>query len=450
MKKVIYLAVILTIPSLVELECALWAQAPRPLGEEFQVNTYTPDAQRRASVAVKEEGDFVVVWHSLGSAETDNSGYSIQGQHFNSSGGALGSEFQVNEYTTSQQRWPSVGVDADGDFVVVWWSNGSVGNDNSDYSIQARRYNSSGGAQGSEFQVNQYTTSYQYLPALAVAAAGNFVVAWASNGSTGDDSSDYSIQARRYDSSGDPLADEFQVNGYTLGRQAWPSVAVDADGNCIIAWESDGSAATDNSDWSVQGQRYDSAGGPLGGEFQLNSYTTSIQRRPSVAIAANRDFVVSWESDGSTGDDNSGRSIQAQRYDSAGSVLGAELQVNTNTTIEQRWSSVTIDSTGNFVVVWHSGGGPASINYNIQGQRHDSSGNRLGNEFQVSTYTTSSQNRPLVAGTADGDFVVAWQSLASSGDDSSSWSIQARRYDTPLFVDGFESGNLSAWTLSVP
>jgi len=43
----------------------------------------------------------------------------------------LGSEFQVNSYTTGGQRLPSVASDAAGHFVVVWQSNGSSGSDSS-------------------------------------------------------------------------------------------------------------------------------------------------------------------------------------------------------------------------------------------------------------------------------------------------------------------------------
>ncbi len=48
----------------------------------------------------------------------------------------MGGELQVNSYTTSSQRLASVGLDADGDFVVVWQSSGSGGTDSSGYSIQ--------------------------------------------------------------------------------------------------------------------------------------------------------------------------------------------------------------------------------------------------------------------------------------------------------------------------
>ena len=74
-------------------------------------------------------------------------------------------------------------------------------------------------AQGGEFQVNSYTTSYQCDPAVAADAAGNFVVVWQSYGSAGTDTSERSIQAQRYDGAGRPQGGQFQVNSYTTGYQ---------------------------------------------------------------------------------------------------------------------------------------------------------------------------------------------------------------------------------------
>ncbi len=51
---------------------------------------------------------------------------------------------------------------------------------------------------------------------------------------------------------------------------------------------------------------------------------------------------------------------------------------------------------------------------------------------------------------ADGDFVVVWESDGSDGTDTDSQSIQMRtRAFAFIFEDGFESGDLSAWSLVV-
>ncbi len=52
----------------------------------------------------------------------------------------MGTQLRVNTVTTEDQLNPSVAVDADGDFVVVWESNGSSGSDTDSTSIQGQRY----------------------------------------------------------------------------------------------------------------------------------------------------------------------------------------------------------------------------------------------------------------------------------------------------------------------
>jgi hypothetical protein len=72
-----------------------------------------------------------------------------------------------------------------------------------------------------------------------------------------------------------------------------------------------------------------------------------------------------------------------------------------------------------------------------------------GPEFQVNTYTTSVQRFPSVAAHADGDVVVVWDSLGSSGDDTSSYSIQAQRYTTAAAVPSLSPAALVAAALLV-
>ena len=53
----------------------------------------------------------MVVWHSVGSAGSDTDSYSIQGQRYDANGSAVGGQFQVNTYTTSFQFFPAAAVD---------------------------------------------------------------------------------------------------------------------------------------------------------------------------------------------------------------------------------------------------------------------------------------------------------------------------------------------------
>src|SRR5688500_7530136 len=90
-----------------------------------------------------------------------------------------------------------------------------------------------------------------------------------------------------------PVGAEFKANVYTAGDQSSGDVATDANGNSVVVWHS---ALQDGSGTGVYAQRFDSEGTPLGGEFMVNSHTAGSQWFPTVAMGAGGDFVVAWES----------------------------------------------------------------------------------------------------------------------------------------------------------
>jgi hypothetical protein len=65
------------------------------------------------------DGDFVVTWYSY---DQDGSSGGIFGQEYQADGTPRGEEFQVNTYTFIHQLTPAVAVDADGDSIIVWQS----------------------------------------------------------------------------------------------------------------------------------------------------------------------------------------------------------------------------------------------------------------------------------------------------------------------------------------
>ena len=136
-----------------------------------------------------------------------------------------GPDFQVNSYITGDQEYSAIAADANGDFVVVWASAGSSGTDTSGRSIQGQRYAADGSTISAEFQVNSHTTSTQNHPAMAMQPDGQFVVAWSSRAASGTDTQNFSVQAQRYATNGSALGSEFQVNTFTAGYQYRPAVA---------------------------------------------------------------------------------------------------------------------------------------------------------------------------------------------------------------------------------
>ena len=395
-------------------------------GAEFQVNSYTFNAQFGPAVAADANGNFVVVWTSVGQ---DGSINGLVGRRFDAAGTPRGSEFQVNTYTTGYQFQAAVASDADGNFVVVWVS---TGQDGSADGVFGQRFDANGVRQGGEFLVNSYTTGDQHSAGVAAGANGDFVVVWSS-----DDGSLEGIFAQRFNASGTPQGAEFPVNTFTPSRQFMPAVAADTSGNFVVVWQS---YANDGSQYGIFGQRFDAAGTPQGSEFRANSYTTGAQLLPHVAADASGAFVVAWES---FAQDGSSTGLFGQRFDATGIPRGGEFQINSYTTSYQVNPVVASDAHGDFVVVWTSYSGQDGNATGVFGRHFDASGAPFGADFQVNSYTTGYQTRAVVASSAHGDFVVAWDSDPQEG---SSLGVFGQRYSDLIFKDGFETGDLSRWS----
>ena len=379
------------------------------VGNEFQVNTYTTDDQRDAMVAMDATGDYVVTWDSYGE---DGSFQGIYAQRYHADGTTADNEFQVNTYTTSDQRNVRVAMDATGDFVIVWQSSGQDGDGGG---IYAQRYYSDGTTAGGEFQVNTYTTSEQQHPSVAMDSTGGFVVAWDGRGQAGDPDGVY---ARRYNANGTAASNEFLVNTWTTNAQKAPDIAMDATGDFVVVWDSYGQ---DGDMDGIYAQRYNADGTTAGNEFQVNTYTTSYQALPSVAMDSTGNFVITWTSIYQTGDDSYG--VYAQRYSANGNPAGSEFHVNTYTTSTQGLSRVAMDKVGDFVITWLSNqDGDGS---GIYAQRYNADGTSANSEFQVNTYTSFDQREPAIAMDDAGDFVIAWQ---SDNQDGSNTGVYAQDY----------------------
>ena len=207
-----------------------------PVGAAFRVNdaTTTIDRARRPTVDVDGSGNFVVVW------DADLFPRRVLGRRFSSGGTPLGAEFQVNANSAGDPAWAAVASGRDGSFVVAWeLAQTPAGG------IVARRFDASGMPVGGDLTVGS-----GQRPAIDVDADGDFAVAW-----SGPNGSDADVFAARFPSSGGPAGPTFRVNTYTTGAQAFPRIASDPAGNFVVAWLSDGQHGVDG----VFAQRY--AGG---------------------------------------------------------------------------------------------------------------------------------------------------------------------------------------------
>ena len=384
---------------------------------ELNVSAYTAGHQDRSSITALSDGGFVVTWTNIG---VSNISYDVYGQRYDTNGMTMGGEFRINTITTDKQENSLIAGLVDGGFVVTWQSYGQDGNVEG---IYGQRYDADGIKQGSEFQINTYSTNSQINPSITSLINGDFVVTWESRGQDGSGSG---IFARRYDANGMAQGSEFRVNTYTTSDQSEPSITALSNGGFVVSWQSLGQA--EKFKQSIYGQSFDANAIAQGSEFRVNTYITGIQAQPSITALANGGFVVIWQSDGQ---DGSGNGIYGQRFDANGKALGSEFQVNTYTFNRQSSPSIAELSDGGFVVAWESLGQNGN-GYDIFAQRYDATGVTQGHEFQVNTYTDNGRF-PSITTLMDGGFVVAWDFHNENG---SGGGINAQRYDAKGRVVG--------------
>ncbi len=415
--------------------------APPALAPEAQVNSVTSGAQTAPDVAARADGSFVVVWESDASLGDDSDDRSVQFRRYAPDGTALDPfEAQVNTLTIGFQGEAAVASRPDGSFVVAWTSGPVDGED-----VRVRRFASDGTPlDAGDFIANTLVPGSQARPEIGVGAGGDFAVVWFSEGSLGNDTDGASVQARRFAADGMPLdATEFQVNTSTASNQFDPDIAVTPGGDFVIVW---------SSDTGVRGRRFDAAGSPLDAiDFAVSS-SSVFTFSSKVDVTADDGFVVAWASfDGGPEDPE----IQARRFAADATPLDpAEFQVNALSTGGQLAGNVVTAPDGSFVVSFTSDGsfGDDSSADSAQARRYRPDGSPIdATEFQLNSFTPGAQNVPRIDLLESGELVAVWPSQGSLDDDDDDWSVQERRFRVrQIFGDGFESGDTSAWSTSVP
>nr|NGX29082.1 hypothetical protein [Candidatus Anoxychlamydiales bacterium] len=241
------------------------------IGTEFQVNSYTASDQKNAAIAASNDNS-VLSWES----PQDGSGIGIRGQLFYPNKTKIGGEFAVNTYTPGYQQNSAIASSkTSGDFLIVWESASQT-------KIRGQVYNPDKSRVGSE--INMGTISYsEFFPATAGLDNGKYAVVWHSEDRDGDG---YGIFGQIINANGSKSGGDFQINTNIVGHQMYPSSAGLRNGKFVVVWQSAGDIIV---------QILNPNGSKNGSEFIANSSPTGSQYDPSVADLGNDRFVVVWE-----------------------------------------------------------------------------------------------------------------------------------------------------------
>lgn len=310
---------------------------------EVLINSYLNNDQRDPKIVTDNNGNILVVWTSYNQI-SDSSKEEIFFQFLDTDLNKIGNETLVNEVINGDQIRPCVAMNTQGNFVIAWTS---YTNFNSNYDIKAKLYKN-GSAVTNEFYVNIDIDHTQTKPSVDINTDGSFVIVWES---WFEDGSDRGIFGQRFFPDGNKNGNQFQINVTTQFSQTKPVVKYFPDGKFIVIWESWKQEIPTDLSYGVFGRLFDSSGKPIGNEVQINDYTLDYQWYADVITLDSENFVVawcSWEQDGSDG------GIYIKRLNTLWESYSTEILVNSSTLYYQWLPKLAKTPGGNIAVVWSS------------------------------------------------------------------------------------------------
>ncbi len=217
-------------------------------------------------------------------------------------------------------------------------------------------------------------------------------------------------------------------------------------GDFLVTWHGIGGL---NGLYDVLGRLYGSDGNPLDGEFQINTYDYYSQISPAIGVAPSGEFVVVWNSYQIQGATPPAGSVNAQFLGASGGKIGEEFEVEPFSFDHNSSPDLGIAPDGEFVVAWTKFYYSDFYEFNTEifARRFDSGGSPLDEKFLVNNDTSYDQWHPQVAIDPSHRFVVVWRDQSYPG----GHEVVGQRYaGADVFSDGFESGDATAWSQTVP
>jgi len=339
---------------------------------QTQVNAADSGVQNDGQIAATQDGGYVVVWHSINF---------IIGQRYDSAGNKLNSEV-IAGFNFGEQTTPAVTVLANGNIAVTF-----VDVPAADVYVQIfaptwgspLRLDSIGGG------------TAQSLPSITPFADGSYVVAYTAATS----SAETSVLAKIVSAAGD-VGSEFALNSET-DSQTSPELATLSNGNFVAVYEDEFFGST--TDHDIKYGIFTKTGFPIASGAVPGANSNQLETDPDVAALRDGGFVVVWTSPVTSVHD-----IRASILSSTGTTVASNILVNTTTAATQDEASVVALADGGFLVTWED-----DLANLVRAQRFDAAGSKIGAEFTVKNGVSDgfSGDSPEAALLSDGRIAYA-------------------------------------------
>ena len=357
------------------------------------------------AVAVDPNGNYVVVWSD---SALDGNGWGIFAQRFDASGSEVGGEFPVNTNTLNNEYHASVAMDDTGRFVIAFTADDGDGT-----GIYLRRFEADGTEiDSSDVLVNAgQTVGNQYNASVAANATGEIVIAW--------QSASAGVYSRTFDMTSAAVGNQLSTPLITVDSDSGadePSVDINNSGRYVVAWEEGG---------DLYGRRYDFGNSTaLSGRHDLNLAFFS-EHSVVVAVQEDNDFAIAYRSDVS-----GVQGVWTRLFRDDGSAYAFATQVSSQSTADS--PSIDMADNGDFIIVYEDND---SNGIGVYARKYNASRSAQGAEFQVSTTTNLDQHLASVAVVDLDNFVVVWSGNGDQLGESDSSGVFARQFGTVSNVD---------------
>jgi serralysin len=272
---------------------------------------------------------------------------------------------------------------------------------------------------GPIFPVNSTIKSSQYEPEIHTLKDGSFVTVWVDDSRTGADTDQSAIRGQIFNADGSRKGGEFLINTTTSSYQYSPDVVVLNDGRFVVAWRGQG---------YVWARAYDASGTAIGNDFKAISTSS---KNFGITALTNGGFAVS------NGDLHE---IRVQSFDANLQASGAEATIVTRggdteiVGLQDRY--MVIDRTYEKIF--------GTIRNN------DGSAPTGASTFDIST-TGGDNYAPTATKLADGRVIVVWTSGPATQSDPNLYQIKGQI----LNANGTKSGgelllSAPAWPVRSP
>ncbi len=271
--------------------------------------------------------------------------------------------------------------------------------------------------------VNAVSDGNQVGPEIGMRSNGDFVIVWRDSSRVPGHSHD--VRMRAFHHHGCQRLPERRVNGIAPGPQSAPVIGIESQGRHVVAWQDD---ADGNDRWEIRARGYSPTGSTVFEDIRVNAVSTGHQRRPSVAVDASGNSVIVWEDDSNKNDK---MQIRARGFAADGTPRFTQRTVNVVNTGQQQRPVVAMTAAGDFVVVWQDDSEPPHGVFNVFARVYRPDGTPRTAPFRVNANASGQQRRPAVA-LSQSQFLVAWEDSVSRAEGV---NVRIRGFD----LDGTET-----------